>query len=791
MATDKSRFIAAFLSEAEDYIRILEQGLVRLEKETGDIPLINELFRAAHTLKGCSRMMGYTEISDKAHAIEDILGRVKEGKETLPGPNAEAVFRLLDDVKAGIAVVAGKAPAPAPTPAAAPVPEAPVKAETKPAEVSPAAAAPAAAAPVPVPVSVSSAPVKKAPVLPPNGNGNGNGKKAAPPPREEMAAPAQAEEEYMRVPLSRINELLNLMGEIVVNKVKSSHKVDTFKRLCRDVRVVERQLHDLKNLAKEALGIPDEVIFYQGNILRASAEMSKAAGFFSRLHEMELELSRVRTSIGKITDNVQTEFFHLNPVIEELQHKMKEIRMLPCSTIFDGFPRLVRDLAHECGKEIDLRIDGSQTELDKKVLESVRGPLIHILRNAVDHGIEPAEERRKAGKPSAGVIAIRAAQERGRVMIEISDDGRGIDLEEVRTTAVRKGIATEEDLAEMTEQEILHLVFAPGFSTSLMITDVSGRGVGLDVVRSELEKLKGTVNLTSRPGEGTSLRIELPITIAVLEVLLIEAGGHRWAFPVSHSQKNIQVTGDAVSTIQNRLMVRTEGRWIPAMILSDVLGLRSDSAPRHAKKEKEVYTVLIVQSMHKEVGFVIDRILGQDEVFLKGFGSHLDRVTGMGGAAVLADGSLVLILDPHDIIRHAQSAEPASRIRKGKDRQRRKRILVVEDSLTTRELEKSILENSGYEVQTAIDGLDGMEKLQSSEFHAIVSDIQMPRMDGFEFCREVKLNDKFHEIPFVFVTALAKDEEKRRGLELGAQAYITKKQFDQGNLLDTIERLTG
>jgi len=456
----------------------------------------------------------------------------------------------------------------------------------------------------------------------------------------------------------------------------------------------------------------------------------------------------------------------------------------------------VRDIAHQENKEVALVIHGETTELDKKLLEAIKPCLVHLLRNAVDHGIESPGERVTRGKPSQGTIRLRASQQGGKAIIEVADDGGGIDLLRIKEVALKKHVATEEELALMDERELMQLIFAPGFSTAPIITDISGRGVGMDVVRKEIEQLRGQVNVHSALGKGTTVTIVLPLTVAIMEVLLVEANGQRFGMPMLAIEEIVRVEATQVQTIKNRMAVTLRDQTVPIVRLGDVLGLPASSAEPEAIGIAAVpadWHVVIARVAECCIGLFVDRVLGQEEVFVKGLPAHLGALRNVGGAAILGTGKVVVIVDVQDIISSARQArtalQPATTAATGEKRKRR--ILVVEDSLTTREFERSVLEAQCYEVETAVDGLDALQKLAHGKFDLVVSDIEMPRMNGFEFCRSLREQPEFKNLPLVFITTLEKDEDRRRGIEVGAQAYIVKGAFDQNNLVETIERLIG
>ena len=809
MVIDKRKFLASFGTETQGLITQLNSGLVKLESGSGDAELLDEICRAAHTIKGSSRMMGFNQIRDVAHRMEDILFKLKEGELKFHSGIADSIFAALDVVGAAIERVIGggleeidvDSVCSKMEDASNGVPE---KAETVLAEEEKASAKKEKVLEKKKKKKIQKEQSEDTRIENVEKEGEKSGEKAMESPPSEEPAPKEVSverenqklvgDEYIRVPISRINRLLNLIGEMVISKVKSAYRISQIKTLSRKTRDIEKMLYDTKVLVKDALDVPDDLIHSNGKMLRASKEFERAASLLDHLHGIEVAYDGLKSEMADIFDDIQGEVFQLGPVVEELQQKMKEIRMLPCSTIFEAYPRLVRDIARERDKSVRFVIEGGETELDKKVLESINAPLIHMLRNAVDHGVEAKQPRLEAGKGETSTITLSATQEGGKVVIVVSDDGAGIDLEDVKEKAISNGIVNAEAAQEMDDREALNLVFAKGFSTARFITDVSGRGVGLDVVRNEIERLKGAVEIKTEKGTGTSVRLELPLTIAVMRALLIRSGGMRWAFQMSSMERSLRVSLKDVSSIENRMVIQVQGKSVPIVPLSDLLGVvsSSDEAARADKdldKSGEI-TVLIASSLDRSVGFIVDSVEGEDEVFIKNIGGHLGKVEGVNGATVLASGEVIVILDAQDLIKRANLAHPAMvSAKRTVTKEAKQRVLVVEDSLTTRELEKAILENSGFEVETAIDGLDALEKLSVGSFDAIITDINMPRMDGFELCRNIRLNDVYKDVPIVFVTALSKDEEKRKGIELGAQAYITKGQFDQTNLLETLERL--
>jgi chemotaxis protein histidine kinase CheA len=567
-----------------------------------------------------------------------------------------------------------------------------------------------------------------------------------------------------------VDKVLYLIGEVVIYKMKTSATVAQAKRLSKLSKEVQKGLSSLSEAIKKE-GSP------QGG------EVAKG------LSQCDAQVQKLREHALKFYDQVSKEAFHLDPVIDELQAKMKEIKMLPLSTIFDGFSRMVRDIASQQGKEVNLVISGEETELDKRVMEGIKNSLIHILRNCIDHGIEEPDVRVALGKERHGTIRVSAFHEADNVVITVEDDGRGMDVDQIKETALRKRLFSRLDLERMAEKEILNIVFLNGYSTSPVVTDVSGRGMGLDIVRRDITQLKGRVILAAQKERGTKFTLVLPLTIAVIQVLLVEAEKMLFALPMLSITESVKVKMDEVSTIEGRMAITLRDQTVPLVRLKEVLGLPLST--NEEVKGKDQMPVVIATSFDRRVGFIVDRIVGEQEVFIKNLGKHLGKVKNVSGAIILASGEVVVVLDVTDLIAHSALRLPAVARHAPAEKYKERRILVVEDAFSTRELEKSILENHGYLVDTAVDGLDALERVAGNAYDLVVSDIEMPRMDGFELCRALKTQKGAKDIPFVMVTGLQKEEDKRRGMELGADAYLVKSGFEQSNLLDTIERLVG
>ena len=768
---EKKDFISIFKVETEDRLTKLDKGLVELERKPDNIDLVSELNREAHTLKGAARVYGFYEIQDIAHRIEDIFEKVAQKRAEFNSPIAERIFKGLDAIRNILEKIGqGK------------------KVDVDVLDVCGELEECITEKPVTKEQRTEKEAIGKQKNKPQKPQTKDEGRNKKPELKREEAKKLKAEkqketprltsdesgatavEEYIRVPVSRVNKLLYLVGEMVINKMKSSAKIAQAKRISKLGKEAQKSISGLSETIKKEFPLQD-------------GEVTKL------LSQCNAQIKKLREDTLNLYDNISTEAFHLDPVIDELQAKIKEIKMLPLSTIFEGFPRMMRDIASQQGKEVNLEISGEETELDKKVLEGIKSSLIHILRNCIDHGIEEPGTRVSLGKPKYGTIKVSAFHEADNVVIVIEDDGKGMDIDQIKQTALNKRLVSSDQLEEMTEKEILNIVFMNGYSTSAIITDVSGRGIGLDIVMRDIKNLKSRVILDTEKNKGTKFTLVLPLTIAIIQVLLVKIQKMLFALPMLSIAESLKVNMEDISTIEGKMAIQVWEHTVPLVRLNEVLELPPTRDGEG--KTNDTMPAVIATSLDKRVGFLVDEIVGEEKVFIKSLGKHLGKVKNVSGASILGTGEMVVILDIADLIANSALSHPAVTSRRPApiEKHKKKRILVVEDAFSTRELEKSILEAQGYLVDTAVDGLDALDRMTGAKYDLIVCDIEMPRMDGFELCETFKKNEEYKDIPVVMVTALEKEKDKRRGIEVGAAAYIVKSAFEQTDLLDTIERL--
>jgi two-component system chemotaxis sensor kinase CheA len=487
--------------------------------------------------------------------------------------------------------------------------------------------------------------------------------------------------------------------------------------------------------------------------------------------------------------SAEQSYWQLSRLVEDLTEELKRVLMLPFQPALEVLPRLVRDLARSSGKEAELIIQGGEIEIDRRVLDEIKDPLLHLVRNCIDHGIELPEERRRRHKPAQGRIIIAIVPlEGGKVEISVSDDGAGIDAAKVRQAAVKLGLVTTEEAEKADESELWNLIFAAGLSTSPIITDISGRGLGLAILQDKAEKLGGSYAVETEPGAGTIFRLVLPITVATFRGILVGLGTRLFVVPTRNVEQVLRVNRSAIHTVENRETVELNGRAVALVHLAEVLELPAESG---AGEPSGQLPLVVLTSAEKRLAFGVDEVLYEQEVLEKPLGGQLSRVRNISGVTILGTGELAPILNIADLFKSAlkvsyRTARPTpGELAAGAPAA----ILVAEDSITARTLLKNILEAAGYRVETAVDGLDAFGKLQGGGFDLVVSDVDMPRMNGFDLTEKIRRDRELGETPVVLVTALESREDRERGIEVGANAYIVKSSFDQSNLLETLKRL--
>ncbi|RMF26302.1 MAG: hybrid sensor histidine kinase/response regulator, partial [Cyanobacteria bacterium J083] len=480
---------------------------------------------------------------------------------------------------------------------------------------------------------------------------------------------------------------------------------------------------------------------------------------------------------------------NINLLSNKIQKNLENLRLLPFSTISSAFTRLVRDLAKQQQKQIELVIEGKEVNVDKRILEEIKDPLLHIMRNAVDHGIETSAERQKQGKNPTATIRLQAYQTGNTINIEVQDDGRGLNLEKIKQTALQRGIHTPAQLAAMSTEQIQALIFASGFSTRSEVSEISGRGVGLDVVKTNVEKLQGNLTVESKAGQGCKFHLQLSTSITTSKVLIVRVNSHPYAIPIEYVDRILLLAKSEIFSLQGNQTIKIAGLPVSVVWLADLLQLPLNvpSTISNAKANAKVLPCLVIKIGKQKLGLLVEEITTQTDIVVKPQNKLLEGISHSNGASILSNGEVCLVLNAQDLITTEQNTG-SNNHSVATDKQLSS-LLLVEDSIVIRTQMKRILESAGYQVTTAVDGLEGWQKLQAGTFDGVVSDVEMPNLDGLSLTAKIRQYPKYQELPVILITTLAKEADKRRGIEAGANAYLTKGDFDQSLLLETLNRL--
>ncbi|MFO0872696.1 MAG: response regulator [Phycisphaerales bacterium] len=477
----------------------------------------------------------------------------------------------------------------------------------------------------------------------------------------------------------------------------------------------------------------------------------------------------------------------------ELYAEVLRGRMRPFAEGVTAFPRMVRDLARELGKSVDLRIEGEHVPVDRDILQKLEAPLTHMLRNALDHGIEPPADRVAAGKRGTATITLAARHHGGMLVIDVRDDGRGIDPELVRRRVVERRMVDEATAARLTVAELMDFLFLPGFSTKQQVTEISGRGVGLDVVQSMVHAVSGSISVETQPGRGLRFMLRLPVTLSVVRAAIVEVGEFSLAFPLARLGSLVALPAADATAVQGRFQFTLDGRSVGLVHAADVLEARGE------RVVADPLTVLVIGAGEERCGLIVDRVLGEEDLAVRPLDPRLGAVPHLAAAAVRADGAPTLVVDVEDVWRTLKQSLHGGRLR-GVDaidargiaaRKAKRRVLVVDDSITVREVERQLLIRRGFEVDVAVDGKDGYNALRAGRYDLLVTDVDMPRMNGIELVRAVRREARFAELPIVIVSYKDREEDRRLGFEVGANAYLTKSSFQDDTFVRTVEDLMG
>ncbi|CAN5890915.1 hybrid sensor histidine kinase/response regulator [soil metagenome] len=716
--------IELFFDEASERVEALAGKLVDMERRPDDAELLRDVFRDMHTIKGSSAMVGLMPVNQLAHAAEDLVGQIRDSGRAADGSVVDALLAALDGLRDMLGQARVRVPVtvdPVPIVARLRNPGAPV-------------------------VSIARAPV--GPATP-----------AAAPSASHPGAEARA---TIRVDFDKLDRLMNLVGELVLGR-------DGLRGAVASLGSITSELAADRGVARKV----------------ANARGSSGGSLARGLDHLGEELSRVERVLAEVTTDLDHGTDRLDAISDELREQVMRLRMVPVAGVFRKHVRTVRDLAASLGKRARLELVGDETELDKLLVEAVDEPLMHLVRNAVDHGLELPEVRAAAGKPAEGVIRLVAAHRGNQVEIRVSDDGKGLDPVKLKAKALEKGVISEAEADVMEDRAARELIFRAGFSTAAQVSEVSGRGVGMDVVRQTIvTRLKGTIEVESTPGQGSAFVLKLPLTLAIIQVLVARAGGETFAIPLDLVQRVLTIKATDVAMIGDREVCVVRGKHVPLIRLEQVLELddNSDAA--------ELQLVLVDHAGHS-YALVCDQLIGKREIVIKSLGKLLAGAKCIAGATLLAD-RVALILDVPAIITRGLAQpggvrKPARTVAAGGTGAH---VLLVEDSDIVREALRRLLVDSGYVVTVAVDGVHGLELAKSRRFDLVSTDVMMPRMDGYELTRALRAMPEYAETPIVMVTSMGERIDRVRGFDAGVDEYITKP-HDRTLLLKVVRKLLG
>ena len=584
----------------------------------------------------------------------------------------------------------------------------------------------------------------------------------------------------LHVSAQKLDLLVNQLGELIITKIKTEKNLDKIDSIKNANEACQKDLLKTSNF----LRYYNRKYLQTGNSDQYIGVFAKQV--FSLLLDITQNMSRTVYDLNSLYRASKEDDMKMRLIIDEIESMVKNIRVLPISTVFNSFSRMVRDIATEKGKDIDFEIEGKDTCADKKIIEEIKTPLIHILRNAIDHGIESKEERIANGKSPVGRIPLSAKQDDNKVIIDVMDDGQGFNLEKIKDRAVSRGFLTQEDIDSMTDEAIMNIIFWPGFTTGDSITSISGRGIGLDVVKTKISQLNGKVKVISEFGKGSCVHIEIPVTLTTLRVFLVQISGQTFAIPIQVITTFILKNQSEINTNNGIRSILYNGKIIPLYYLSDILDL--EPTPRGEKE-----TILILEADEKTIGLVVDKLLGDQDILQKKLSPPLYKVKNISGITNLASGELCLILNMQDIMHFdfnkAVNSSNNQRLLPP-DVLSYKRILIVDDSITTRTMIKNILLNTGYEVDTVEDAEEALIKLKHGHYDLIMTDLTMPKIDGYEFIERLRNDEMYADIPIVVMSSIEEAKARKQLQNKNAiDFYVSKENFDQQEFSKQIKKI--
>ncbi|RUM56582.1 MAG: hybrid sensor histidine kinase/response regulator [Nautilia sp.] len=762
---DMQEILEDFLIEAFEMIEQLDQDLVELESNPDDLDLLNKIFRVAHTIKGSGSFLNLDVLTRLTHHMEDVLNKARKGELKITPDIMDVILESVDMMKALLENIRDNG-----TDVTDDIDIEPVVAKLD---------------------AIS------------KGQDISNNEESSNEKSEESESsladeldiseedlenmtPEEVEAEIERLLKQRQEEDRRLREEMKKkqqqNSSNNSSQENSEKTDKKSSSNVASNAPTKKEVKKESKSIATKKTTVEQTI---RVDVNRLDSLMNLIGELVLSKNRLIKIYNDVEERYEGEHFldELNQVVSsisivttDLQIAVMKTRMLQIGKVFNKFPRVIRDLSRELGKKVNLIIKGEETELDKSIIEEIGDPLMHMIRNSVDHGIEPPEERVKLGKPEVGTVELKAYNEGNQIVIEISDDGRGMDPEVLKQKALEKGLISEKEAEMMSDKEAFMLIFKPGFSTAAKITNVSGRGVGMDVVKTNVEKLNGIIEVDSTPGKGSTFKIKIPLTLAIIQALLVAAQEELFAIPLANVIETVRITLEDISAVEGKSVLRLRDEVLPLVSMSDIFKIE-----KILGISQYLYVVVLGVGASK-VGLIVDALIGQEEIVIKSLGEYLKGIPGIAGATIRGDGKVTLIVDVAALMKlaketHAHTIVSAtiSKDKKKKEKPEDYVILIIDDSNTDRKIMRKAIEPLGFTIKEATNGEEALNILKNdSNIDAALVDIEMPKMDGYTLAQEIRKYNRFKNLPLIAVTSRTTKADRVRGVEVGMNEYITK-----------------
>ncbi|WP_024787069.1 MULTISPECIES: response regulator [unclassified Lebetimonas] len=763
---DIQELLEDFLIEAFEMIEEMDQDLIELENNPDDLDLLNKIFRVAHTIKGSSGFLNFEKLAHLTHHMEAVLDKARKGELKITPDIMDVILESVDLMKAILEYIRDNGDDSSP--------EIDIDEVVK--KLDAIANGKSLGGENSENVSSESSENGKNEKKEGNAVGNINLDEITLENADELDLDSLSPEELDAV-LEHLVKLRNSEGnkEEKTEEKKEEKNIPAQKQETKPAKPQETKPSVSKKKEIKKISTAEQTI---------RVDVKRLDQLMNLIGELVLAKNRLIKIYNDVEERYEGEKFleELNQVVSsisivttDLQIAVMKTRMLPIGKVFNKFPRLVRDLSRELGKKVRLIIEGEETELDKSIIEEIGDPLVHMIRNSIDHGIEEPEKRKAKGKPEEGTVWLKAYNEGNMIVIEIKDDGAGMDPDALKQKAIEKGLITSQEAENMSDKEAFMLIFKPGFSTAAKVTSVSGRGVGMDVVKTNIEKLNGIIEVDSIPGKGTTFKLKIPLTLAIIQALLVASQEELFAVPLSNVIETVRIVEEDIYTIEGKSVLKLRDEILPLVNMADVFKIEKVLEP-----DKYLYVVILGLGATK-IGLIVDSFIGQEEIVIKSLGEFLKGIPGIAGATIRGDGKVTLILDVGSLMKLAK--ETHNRVnataaigesKKKKEKPEDYVVMIIDDSPMDRKIMKQSLEPLGVQVIEAKDGMEALEKLKKNDIDAMLIDIEMPRMDGYTLAQEIRKYNKYRKLPLIAVTSRTTKSDRVRGVEVGMNEYITK-----------------